>query len=30
MTYDDNRQDLGGQVADLISDKLSEGTDDQT
>jgi integrase/recombinase XerC len=24
ITYDDNRQDLGGQVADLISDKLGE------
>jgi integrase/recombinase XerC len=27
LTYDDNRQDLGGQVADLLSDKLGEDTD---
>lgn len=27
VTYDDNRQDLGGHVADLISDKLSEDID---
>lgn len=28
LTYDDNRQDFGGQVADLLSDKLAEGGDD--